>query len=174
MLRLMCSILVPNTAHAAGELLFELCGRDPERFVRSIGYGNAAGFLQNIGQLIPPPPEEESAEGGAAQPRVDPITGAHERRDHAAREASELLASMSEEDKEREAERLYVLFERLRKTRVVDIQNPVRTAQDEGRFQEIDDKVENEERERREAEDERDEQEALEELRRYRERKTRQ
>ena len=45
---------------------------------------------------------------------------------------------MTEEEKDREAERLFVLFERLRATGVVDIKNPVQQAIDEGRFEELD------------------------------------
>ncbi|KAL1839804.1 hypothetical protein VTK73DRAFT_3914 [Phialemonium thermophilum] len=46
---------------------------------------------------------------------------------------------MTDEEKEREAERLFVLFERLKKTGVVDVQNPVEQAFREGRVQELDD-----------------------------------
>jgi hypothetical protein len=42
---------------------------------------------------------------------------------------------MTAEAKEREAERLFVLFERLRATGVVDVQNPVRQAVEEGTFE---------------------------------------
>ncbi len=43
-------------------------------------------------------------------------------------------SAMTEEEKEREAERLFVLFERLKATGVVDVKNPV-----ERRFEEVDD-----------------------------------
>ncbi len=46
---------------------------------------------------------------------------------------------MTEEEKEREAERLFVLFERLKKTGVVDVVNPVEQAMREGRFEELPD-----------------------------------
>jgi hypothetical protein len=47
---------------------------------------------------------------------------------------------MTDEEKEREAERLFVLFERLKKTGVVDVENPIAKAmrENQGRFSEID------------------------------------
>ena len=47
--------------------------------------------------------------------------------------------SMTDEEKEREAEKLFVLFERLNKTGVVSVENPLRTAVQEGRFEELPD-----------------------------------
>lgn len=64
---------------------------------------------------------------------MNPITG--QRRD---RETGVEAVEMSEEEKEREAERLFVLFERLRATGVVDVGNPVESAVREGRFEEVD------------------------------------
>jgi len=46
---------------------------------------------------------------------------------------------MTPEEKEREAERLFVLFERLKATGVVDVRNPVEEALREGRIQEVSD-----------------------------------
>jgi hypothetical protein len=47
------------------------------------------------------------------------------------------IAEMTDEEKEREAERLFVLFERMRSVGV-GVENPVRTAQQSGRFEELD------------------------------------
>ena len=44
---------------------------------------------------------------------------------------------MTDEEKEREAEKLFVLFERMR-TLGVGVENPVRAAQQSGRFEELD------------------------------------
>ena len=46
---------------------------------------------------------------------------------------------MTDAEKEREAERLFVLFERLRATGVLNVENPLRTAQQTGRFEELSD-----------------------------------
>lgn len=153
LIRLLSSIMLPNTAYGVGELLYNLCDRNPTRLCTTIGYGNASGFLQNRGELIPPPsiPSKKSkptssSTSGTASPRpsgswerptvpkptssrlVNPITGAFE----VPPEAN--AVEMTEEEKHREAERLYVLFDRMAKTGVMEVENPVRKAQSEGRF----------------------------------------
>lgn len=47
------------------------------------------------------------------------------------------LSEMTDEEKEREAERLFVLFERMRSLGI-GVENPVRTFQQSGRFEELD------------------------------------
>ncbi len=64
---------------------------------------------------------------------INPITG--QRRDM---EPEDELPEMTDEEKEREAERLFVLFERLKATGVMEVVNPVEAAQREGRFEEVD------------------------------------
>ncbi|GAA5992365.1 hypothetical protein JCM10908_000448 [Rhodotorula pacifica] len=142
LVRLMSSILLPNTAFGVGEFVYNLCDRSPEQLVRTIGYGNASGFLQNRQELIPPPPVEESdataadasaangtSDGPAAPPRIDPITGAYETK------RSEEPA-MTEDEKDREAVRLYTLFERMTRIGVMSTENPVDKAKREGRLEE--------------------------------------
>ncbi|KAI5474584.1 guanine nucleotide exchange factor, Ric8 [Pseudohyphozyma bogoriensis] len=207
LVRLLSSILLPNTAYGVGEFIYNLCDRDATILSQTIGYGNAAGFLQNRGELIPPPAmpedevdEEEEREAREKEPRrweegvskgkaafpttekepkvsavpfppsatkkvVNPITGAYE--DPNARPAME---GMSEEEKEREAEKLYVLFDRMAKTGVMEVENPVHKARKEGKLEGNKEEREREEREEKERE-EREEREALDELRRYKERK---
>lgn len=46
------------------------------------------------------------------------------------------LSNMTDEEKEREAEKLFVLFERLKKTGVIDVVNPVEEAIKSGKIQE--------------------------------------
>ena len=46
------------------------------------------------------------------------------------------MEPMTQEEKEIEAERLFVLFERLERTGVVNVKNPVRTALENGDFEE--------------------------------------
>ena len=90
--------------------------------ISQVGYGNVAGFLFNKGIVTGPP---SSGEGpGFADPegpQIDPITGAiqEERTD----------IEMTEEEREQEAERLFVLFDRLERTGAVPPEaNPVRRA----------------------------------------------
>ncbi|GAA5851445.1 hypothetical protein JCM8547_001097 [Rhodosporidiobolus lusitaniae] len=132
LLRLLSSVMLPTTSYGVGEFIYNLCDRDPHNLVRTIGYGPAAGFLQNRGELPPPPAsmEEEDAKEGEKRRTVNPITGAFERDDE------ETGTPMTEEEKEREAERLYTLFDRMARTGVMSTENPVDKARAAGRFEE--------------------------------------
>lgn len=95
-----------------------------------IGYGNAAGYLFNRGLLAPPPAASQSS--GAADaasslaPGVNPITGMVE-------QPRALGPEMTDEEKEREAEKLFVLFERLEKSG--GMENPIKKAMREGKME---------------------------------------
>jgi hypothetical protein len=135
LLQLSTSPSVPNLRENISSLLFELSDKDANKFVENIGYGFAAGFLMNNKIEVPKNAAEASSstrDGGAD---VNPVTG---QRWSAEDKQKSNLPEMTEEEKEREAERLFVLFERLRATGVVDIKNPVQQAIDEGRFEELD------------------------------------
>jgi hypothetical protein len=114
--------------------MFELSGENADKFVRNVGYGFAAGFLMSQNMPIPQSANEAFAdtENGAAP--INPVTG--QRLDT---EEKDTGPPMTEEEKEREAERLFVLFERLRATGVMDVKNPVEQAIQEGRFEELPD-----------------------------------
>lgn len=73
--------------------------------------------------------------------------------------ASDPINALSDSEKEREAEKLFALFDRINRTGVISVKNPMQAAAEEGRFEEIDAKVEEEERRAREEEEERDERE---------------
>lgn len=133
LVRLMSSVLLPNTAFGVGEFVYNLCDRSPEKLVQTLGYGLASGSLQNRQELIPPPPATTSeARNGDTASLVNPITGALRTESDEPSSA----ASMSDDEKEREAERLYILFERMTRTGVMSAENPVNQAQREGRFEE--------------------------------------
>lgn len=95
-----------------------------------LGYGNCAGFLFNKGIMAPP--NASSDADMPSDPDINPITGAK-----ADGSPDDILASMSEEEKEREAEKLFVLFDRLEKMGMAV--NPVRRAQQEGKLEEVPD-----------------------------------
>ncbi|GAA5919984.1 hypothetical protein JCM1841_004412 [Sporobolomyces salmonicolor] len=155
LVRLLSSILLPNTAYGVGEFLYNLCDRDPEKLCHAIGYGNASGFLQNRGELIPPPPRAQDAPTAppagtsTAPPRpVNPITGAFDPPE----DPDDV--PMSEAEKEREAERLYTLFDRMSRSGVLSAENPVHRARSEGRFEDTSEQRERElERIRRDEEE---------------------
>ena len=113
LLRITTSGLTPKLRESVSALLFELSGKDASKFVENVGYGYAAGFLLN--HNIPMPENStrgwgnilNNPVGGIRQTHVNPITG--QRLDREPRESG---PPMTEEEKEREAERLFVLFER--------------------------------------------------------------
>ncbi|KAL8674338.1 MAG: hypothetical protein Q9168_001267 [Polycauliona sp. 1 TL-2023] len=143
LLRLSNSPVAPSLRESVSSLLFELSDKDAASFVRNVGYGFASGFLMTHDLPVPANATEGwSTEGdgdlGEKLTSVDgkeinPVTGQIREMEP---EASE--EEMTEEEKEREAERLFVLFERLKATGVVNVKNPVEQAVQEGRFEELD------------------------------------
>ena len=95
--------MYPEVREVIMTMFFELSDKDPSRFVHNVGFGNAAGYLSTKGIEISQKDLGEAA--GAAD--VNPITG--QRVDA---ESVPDLPEMTDEEKEREAERLFVLFER--------------------------------------------------------------
>ena len=80
--------------------------RDASRFVENVGYGLASGFLfQNNIPMPPSAPETSNARN--TERSVNPITGQFVDAEDPVDEPE-----MTQEEKEREAERLFVLFER--------------------------------------------------------------
>ncbi|KAF2171521.1 hypothetical protein M409DRAFT_63757 [Zasmidium cellare ATCC 36951] len=138
LLRLSTSPNLPTLRENISGLLFELSEKDATKFVKNIGYGFASGFLMSHNIEIPSNALEASSisSGEDAEPGADvnPITGQR----YSAEDREGPQVEMTEEEKEREAERLFVLFERLRATGVVDVKNPVQQAIDDGRFEELD------------------------------------
>lgn len=140
LLRLSNSPVLPNLRDNIASLLFELSDKDPDKFVKNIGYGFASGFLMSHNIKVPQSAMKANSTSSStdvhADTDVNPITG--QRLNAESRDAPN-TKEMTEEEKEREAERLFVLFERLRATGVVDVKNPVQEAIDHGRFEELDD-----------------------------------
>ncbi|KAJ2449351.1 hypothetical protein EV183_004940 [Coemansia sp. RSA 2336] len=118
---------------AIGDLILALLGHDIKQFIMAVGYGNAAGYMVTRGIEIPADIIDSVKQDSEAN-AVDPVTGRYWSQEDINHE----LATMTDEEKEREAERLFVLFERLNKTGVIKVENPVRAAAEKGRFQELD------------------------------------
>ena len=118
---------------AISGLLFDLSNRDARTFVHNIGYGHAAGYLMT--HKIPMPQDLiTTANENIGEVEINPITG--QRVDA---ETPVSIPEMTDAEKEREAERLFVLFERLKATGVMNVENPLRSAQQSGRFEELSD-----------------------------------
>ncbi|KAL5376525.1 hypothetical protein DPSP01_010434 [Paraphaeosphaeria sporulosa] len=135
LLRLSTSAMTPSLRSSISAMMFELSGKDASKFVQNVGYGFASGFLLSNNIQMPESAIEASAtaDPDKAIP-VNPITG--QRLDA---EDPSFQEPMTEEEKEREAERLFVLFERLKATGVVNVKNPVEEAFRSGRIQELPD-----------------------------------
>ncbi|EME50258.1 hypothetical protein DOTSEDRAFT_118881 [Dothistroma septosporum NZE10] len=139
LLRLSCSPNLTTLRENVSGLLFELSDKDATKFVNNIGYGFASGFLVSHNIRIPASAMEASStssddtSGGVD---FNPITGQKWSSEN--RDTSKSVPEMTEDEKEREAERLFVLFERLKATGVIDVKNPVEQAIDDGRFEELD------------------------------------
>jgi hypothetical protein len=96
--------MIPEVRELIMATYFELSNKDPSQFVHNIGFGNAAGYLATKGIHLS---QKDFATSDADGPEINPITG--QRIDA---EPDTPLPEMSREEKEREAERLFVLFQR--------------------------------------------------------------
>ena len=103
----------PELGKAISHLYFDMSDKDPHKFVENVGYGYASGFLFQKGINIAPDAigdtnEVEGSDGVHEIRRpVNPITG-----QFLDTERPVEMPEMTDEEKEREAERLFVLFER--------------------------------------------------------------
>jgi hypothetical protein len=119
LLRLTNNATTPKVRELISSLLFDLSAKDPKIFIQNVGYGFASGFLFQHNVPIPENALEawstssESSHTRASQDsrdipgRVNPITG-----QLLDMEETPEGEEMTEEEKEREAEKLFVLFER--------------------------------------------------------------
>ncbi|KAG6890774.1 hypothetical protein C0992_012747 [Termitomyces sp. T32_za158] len=130
-LRLMTSVYHSRLKDSVGEMLFAMCDSDASVLSALVGYGNVAGFLYNKGVLSAPhapSPTTSTYTPSTAAASINPITGTtnNPRQD---------LPEMTDEEKELEAEKLFVLFDRLEKTGAIPpSQNPIRKAIQEGKI----------------------------------------
>ncbi|KAJ7880754.1 guanine nucleotide exchange factor synembryn-domain-containing protein [Mycena olivaceomarginata] len=124
-LRLLSSVYHPRLKDSVGEMLFAMCDSDATTLSTLLGYGNVAGFLFNKGIMNAPPPPATTTSASlsaAAADNINPITGT-------AQEARAPEPEMTPEEKEREMEKLFVLFDRLERTGTLPpSQNPIRKA----------------------------------------------
>ncbi|ORY04127.1 guanine nucleotide exchange factor [Clohesyomyces aquaticus] len=136
LLRLSTSAMTPSLRGSISAMMFELSGKDAAKFVHNVGYGFASGFLLSNNIQMPENAMEAHATGADTENAVpvNPVTG--QRLDM---EEEVEGPPMSQEEKEREAERLFVLFERLKATGVMNVQNPVEAAYRSGRIEELPD-----------------------------------
>ncbi|KAJ1968863.1 hypothetical protein IWQ62_000979 [Dispira parvispora] len=146
-------------SHSVGNLLYNLWNNDVSQLVNEIGYGNAAGYLYHRGitysaensekhtdttgrssiNSTSQPPSRGSRSSTLASMSVNPITGRTEDpipMGSTNQDPSKEWNTMTEEEKEQEAEKLMVLFDRLHRTGVVEFEHPMAKAVREGKFEE--------------------------------------
>ncbi|KAJ5774102.1 hypothetical protein N7457_008998 [Penicillium paradoxum] len=123
-----------NLKVTISELMFVLSGKDAETLTKNIGYGFAAGFLAARGIEMPQSARETHSINEDPSTARNPITG-----QRWAAEPQDPGPPMTREEKEREAERLFVLFERAKANGLLNVENPVTQAFHEGRFEELPD-----------------------------------
>ncbi len=167
--RLMSSVTLPRLARASGEVLLAVCDGDAKKMTEAIGYGPCAGFLMSNGLASALPTSSVSANSNGRS--IDPITGEYEPTEE--ERAMDEISRMTEEEKEAEAEKLFVLFDRLNKTGVVQVKHPMAAAQEEGRFEEIGEKQRAEEQLKREQEEDELEREVERDMAAHKKRKKR-
>jgi hypothetical protein len=109
---------------------------------------------------------EEHSTTSSSPRTINPITGAYERFNDS------IETPMTDEEKEREAEKLFVLFDRMNRNGAMSVVNPVKEAQASGKLTTTAQEEEAERKRLKEEEDE-DERQALAEMQRYKERKAR-
>jgi hypothetical protein len=109
LLRLSTSAMAPNLRESISSMFFEISGKDATQFVKNVGYGFASGFLLSHNMQVPESAMEafSTDEHANMGDDINPITG--QRRNM---EAPAQGPEMTQEEKEMEAERLFVLFER--------------------------------------------------------------
>ena len=111
LLKITTSTFTPNLRDLVPLTLLEMSGNDTLKLIRNIGYGYASGFLMRNNMPIPEGymnnSKEEDEVGSAAETLVNPVTG--QRIDA---EPQDTGPPMTDEEKQREAERLFVLIER--------------------------------------------------------------
>jgi hypothetical protein len=192
MIRLLVSTRYPHTKGAIGELFWTLADSNASNLSALIGYGNAAGFLFTKGISSPndsgssasvstsaaPPSSSSPSKPSPPAPSINPITG----RSSASDPTHD--TTMTPEEAEREAERLFVLFDRMEKNPAVSlglpsssqtpdggVVHPVRGAVESGKYAEIEERERVEELKRLEEEERRDEEEAIRQVQEVRRRR---
>jgi len=129
-LRLLGSVHHSRLKDAVGEMLFAMSDSNASTLSTLVGYGNVAGFLFHKGILNAPAADASASNVGlttSSGAPINPITGT----------TFEPPAppEMSDEEREREMEKLFVLFDRLERTGAIPpSQNPMRRAVQEANF----------------------------------------
>jgi hypothetical protein len=100
--------VAPELRNTISDLLFNLSDKDATKFVENVGYGFASGFLFNRNISIPQNASEAFSNAiGSSERPINPVTGQFVDSERHPEEPE-----MTDAEREREAERLFVLFDR--------------------------------------------------------------
>ncbi|XP_069547345.1 synembryn-A [Brachyistius frenatus] len=115
-----------DVKHCAADLIFVLCKENVSRFVKYTGYGNAAGLLVTRGLLggqaartstsdahYSSDSDSDTEEYRQVKDRINPVTGRVEA------DQPDPMEGMTEEEKEEEARRLIMLFNKLSRDNII-------------------------------------------------------
>ncbi|KAM9336461.1 chaperone Ric-8A [Symphorus nematophorus] len=115
-----------DVKHCAADLIFVLCKENVSRFVKYTGYGNAAGLLATRGLLggqgsrtlstdgqYSSDSDSDTEEYRQVKDRINPVTGRVEA------ELPDPMEGMTEDEKEEEAKRLIMLFNKLSRDSII-------------------------------------------------------
>ncbi|KAF8841321.1 hypothetical protein BDN67DRAFT_967373 [Paxillus ammoniavirescens] len=128
-LRLLQSVYHSRLNRLCGEMFFAMCDSDATTLSGYLGYGNVAGFLFHKG-VVSAPTKSSTSGAPTTTPTglpLNPITGTIEEEHDP--------VNMTDEEKEQEAEKLFILFDRLEKTGALPpSDNPIRKAMQQGKL----------------------------------------
>jgi len=105
LLRLTNDPITTDVGEVVSQLLFDLSDKDPSKFTENVGFGYASGFLARNNLSVPA--NVASTANSSTTRAVNPITG-----QFLDSEQFPDVPEMTEDEKMKEAERLFVLFER--------------------------------------------------------------
>ncbi|KIK68387.1 hypothetical protein GYMLUDRAFT_68251 [Collybiopsis luxurians FD-317 M1] len=127
-IRLLGSVYHTRLKDAVGEMLYAACDSNASLLSSLFGYGHVAGLLFNKGVMSAPSPPSSTSDSEASTSNLDgreinPITGTYA----PVGSTASATADMTEEEKEQEMEKLFVLFDRLERSGALPpSQNPMR------------------------------------------------
>ncbi|KAF2837416.1 hypothetical protein M501DRAFT_937485 [Patellaria atrata CBS 101060] len=128
LLQLSTSSWTPNLRNSIQTLMFDLSDQSADTYVQNIGYSFAASFLVTENLAIPTSASEAFSSAG----QVKSVQAQKKDGEVPSRTPSLI------EDKEREAEKLFRLFERLKRTNTVKARCPVQQAIEQSRWEQVD------------------------------------
>ncbi|ODQ67977.1 hypothetical protein NADFUDRAFT_81086 [Nadsonia fulvescens var. elongata DSM 6958] len=141
--KLLCLLVDPffsKSKDVMYELYWLISDKKTDVLIKNIGFGLASYYLlkknidisENWKQNLEAFETTDSASGS----RIDPVTGIEES-NNIKNSARDSLPPMTDEENEREAERLFVLFERIKANGVINIENPIAKAFQDTKLQEM-------------------------------------